>query len=495
MNLHIQPTPDIVMDQALIREPEKPVRDDLYYLESVIFLVEDNLFKVPEKYFISCPFYIWPLLRIFRVLLPSGMQDGFSDDTPIRLRAIARVDFERLLGLMYPASWPVTMGPDAWQSALKLSTLWGMGDIRNMAMESLPADDLDSVDRILLGQAYGVSDWLLSGYKSLAERESTISGQEGQRLGSDTVARLCEVREAGIKASFRPVPSQSRAEVYSKVGKSKYDYVSHIRSLFSEELAGAAVSRITSRAVFKSQCIDGNPAGSVDSQSVRNGRFYMECIVFLVEGTLFKVPRACFEHSQIFRDVFNLPCTNNAIIDGSDDGHPFKLDGISKIDFRAFLKLLYPQSIPLRGALSVKEWIAVLKLSTMWDLFSIRKLAIEELSKFTMNPVTRIILARQYRIQKWLFAGYEELAKRTEPISISEAEQLGLETAILIFQIREESHLAYLEDMEHECKEMQKDIENRFDRKYCSCAEGIWRVFAKELKDVEESVTGVAVPE
>jgi hypothetical protein len=111
----------------------------------------------------------------------------------------------------------------------------------------------------------------------------------------------------------------------------------------------------------------------------------------------------------------------------------------------------------------------------MWDLFSIRKMAIEELLKFTMDPVTRTILARQYSVQKLLFAGYEELAERTEPISIGEAEQLGWDTAILIFHIREESY-----------------------RGYCSCAEGIRRVFAKELKDVEEpevSASGVAVPE
>jgi hypothetical protein len=141
----------------------------------------------------------------------------------------------------------------------------------------------------------------------------------------------------------------------------------------------------------------------------------------------------------------------------------------------------------------------------MWDLFSIRKLAIEELSKFTMDPVTRIILARQYNIQKWLFAGYEDLAKRTEPISISEAEQLGRDTAILIFQIREESLARFLvtklEGVEggyREEQSVQNNIEGPFDRTYCSCAESIWRVFAKELKDVEEpevSASGVAVPE
>jgi len=133
----------------------------------------------------------------------------------------------------------------------------------------------------------------------------------------------------------------------------------------------------------------------------------------------------------------------------------------------------------------------------MWDLSSIRKLAIEELLEFKMDPVTRITLARQYSVQKWLFAGYEELAKRTEPISIREAEQLGWDTAILIFQIREESLAGFQTTrivvtqtkVEDECREEQtvkNYIKGPFDRTYCSCSEGIWRVFAKELKDAEE---------
>jgi hypothetical protein len=175
------------------------------------------------------------------------------------------------------------MDRNAWESALKLSTLWGMWDIRNMAIRGL-ADDLDSVDRILLGQAYGVPEWLLSGCTALAERETIISGQEGRRLGPDTTARLYEVREASIKASVQPASSQSRYKGYFKVqvAMGEYDYKSHIQSLFAQELAAAAVSRIVIRAVVESQRMDGNPAGSVNSQPVRNERFYMECIVFLV---------------------------------------------------------------------------------------------------------------------------------------------------------------------------------------------------------------------
>jgi hypothetical protein len=55
------------------------------------------------------------------------------------------------------------------------------------------------------------------------------------------------------------------------------------------------------------------------------------------------VPQACFEHASIFDTIFTLPTAGNLPADGSDDEHPFKLEGIKKADLRALLKVLYPQ--------------------------------------------------------------------------------------------------------------------------------------------------------
>jgi hypothetical protein len=175
------------------------------------------------------------------------------------------------------------MGRNEWESALKLSMIWGMSDVRNVAIENL-ADDIDSMDRILLGQAYGVPDWLLSGCKTLAERDEPISGQEGRRLGPDIAVKLCQIREAGIKASIQPAPSQARCKNHFKAATEKYDYEDRIRSLFSEELADAeATSRtMVGTARLESQHIDQNSEVPLNSQPEQNVRFYMECIVFLV---------------------------------------------------------------------------------------------------------------------------------------------------------------------------------------------------------------------
>lgn len=94
---------------------EKPVRDALYYLENVIFLVsgsviiigkvtclltrrqvEDNLFKVPKQYFQKNS-------RIFsNVFGNDHTTEGSSDEEPIHLYSIQKVDLERLLAVMYP---------------------------------------------------------------------------------------------------------------------------------------------------------------------------------------------------------------------------------------------------------------------------------------------------------------------------------------------------------------------------------------------------------
>jgi len=443
--------------------------------------VDDNLFKAPKRYFESNSGIFAGILA-----LPSegNDADGSSDEKPIRLNAIEKVDFERLLEAMYPTGGrrPATMGRNEWESVLKLSTVWGMGDIRNMVIGTL-TESLDSADKILLGQKYGVPNWLLVGCTELAEREETISGAEGRVIGPDIVAGLCQVREASIKAGFQKYNKSLRRAT------TRYDYEDHIRTLFVRELADA--EKIMADTWPHSPCIGGCASAKAMPKPARNQKFYMESVVFLVEDNLFKVPRACFEHTGIFRTIFTLPTIDDTPVDGSDDEHPFKLDGIKKADFQVFLKVLYPRDIPLqRTTVTEEEWTVVLELPTMWDFFEVRKLAIEELSKLVMSPITKILLARRYNIQKWLFAGYEELAKRTEPVSVGEAEQLGWDTAILIFQVREES----LVDIVAGWGE-KTDCDAGVDRTDCNCAEGIWRVFAKELKDVEEQQVVVAVPE
>jgi len=201
---------------------------------------------------------------------------------------------------------------------------------------------------------------------------------------------------------------------------------------------------------------------------------------------LFKVPLGCFANTGIFGTIFTLPVAQDALVDGSDDEHPFKLHGIKQAEFRAFLGVLYPYDILLRTAnVSEEEWISILKLSTMWEFSYARDLAIKELSGRAMDPITKVLLARQYSIPKWLLAAYHELVNRKELVSCDEAQQLGLNVAIQIFHIREKAISARVvcqkgwSDEEYNMPSGQSQLIG-IDK------EGIKTAFAEELKELTE---------
>jgi hypothetical protein len=57
--------------------------------------VENNIFKVPKRYFENNS-------GIFRDILTRDVDKDFSDEKPICLNAIKQVDFERFLAVLYP---------------------------------------------------------------------------------------------------------------------------------------------------------------------------------------------------------------------------------------------------------------------------------------------------------------------------------------------------------------------------------------------------------
>lgn len=143
--------------------------------------------------------------------------------------------------------------------------------------------------------------------------------------------------------------------------------------------------------------------------------------------------------------------------------------------------------------MSEEEWISVLKLSTLWGFSDLREKAIGELAWRTMDPVSRVELARKYRVKEWLIAGYRDLVKRSASISMEESERLGWRTAIQLYQLREECVPAQLlstsmlgtsswggpgEDISRTLGTINRDHHNPTER--------IKVVFEGELKDVGE---------
>ncbi|OBZ75090.1 hypothetical protein A0H81_05020 [Grifola frondosa] len=138
----------------------------------------------------------------------------------------------------------------------------------------------------------------------------------------------------------------------------------------------------------------------------RDDCFYDDPVIFLVENVLFRKPRRPFaQESEVFRNMFELPVPEGSVVDGSSDEHPLRLEGVSSADFRYFLKVLFPlpSTAPTHavttGGGRQDEWIAVLKLSTMWICDNVKKVAIEMLSGIVNNPVERIADAEKLGLE------------------------------------------------------------------------------------------------
>ena len=62
-----------------------------------------------------------------------------------------------------------------------------------------------------------------------------------------------------------------------------------------------------------------------------------------VEDALFKLPKNHFASSSIFATIFTLPPGEKGV-EGTDD-KPFVLHGISEVDFKSLLKVMYPMPL------------------------------------------------------------------------------------------------------------------------------------------------------
>ncbi|KAI0071179.1 hypothetical protein K474DRAFT_1776334 [Panus rudis PR-1116 ss-1] len=165
-------------------------------------------------------------------------------------------------------------------------------------------------------------------------------------------------------------------------------------------------------------------------------------LVILVENILFRVFRSTFtRHSSTFSDLFDLPqpSDNELLIEGASDANPVTLSGVSATDFERLLWILYPPTYGVCKAQTLDEWTSILELATKWDFASIRALAIRSIQSLDISPVDRIAISTKYDIaDRWTMKAYIALCERPEPLSLAEADQLGLNTVVRIAQIREQ---------------------------------------------------------
>jgi hypothetical protein len=85
-----------------------------------------------------------------------------------------------------------------WTDVLHLSTKWGFADLHTVAIEAiLPL--ASAVNKIVLGQTYGFSDWVPDAFADLLEREEDLTLEEAEVMPLRDVVAIAKGRRKAMQ--------------------------------------------------------------------------------------------------------------------------------------------------------------------------------------------------------------------------------------------------------------------------------------------------------
>ncbi|KAE9405137.1 hypothetical protein BT96DRAFT_812666 [Gymnopus androsaceus JB14] len=174
--------------------PATYLRDDLFYEDHRIFLVENCLFRVPINGLAAES-------QIFRGMMefPASGNEGLSDQNPIRLDGVSRDDFRQLLRVLCPpkrfnAPAPI-LSFSEWTSVLKLADMWLMDEVREHAISCMAAlPNIDPIDKIVVGREFNILSWLAPCFNEILQRSQSFTERDLDLLGIPTFLLLVDFR-------------------------------------------------------------------------------------------------------------------------------------------------------------------------------------------------------------------------------------------------------------------------------------------------------------
>jgi hypothetical protein len=142
-----------------------------------------------------------------------------------------------------------------------------------------------------------------------------------------------------------------------------------------------------------------------------------------------------------------------------------------------------------------EQWFSILEFSTIISnlpIPEIREAALRAISSFSLDPVEKIVFARQYGVQDWLIEGYVSLVRsRSLPEDVQD--RLGTETTCQLLRMRDRSNwectcTGKLSARTGKMSVTSKRIAvNRGPLEYCADLRADVRSrFAKEIENVED---------
>ncbi|KAE9405135.1 hypothetical protein BT96DRAFT_358816 [Gymnopus androsaceus JB14] len=176
LGVDLDPTPELtsLFPQGLsVPGPATYLRDDLFYEDHKIFLVENCLFRVPINGLAAES-------QIFRDMMefPASGNEGLSDQNPIRLDGVLRDDFRQLLRVLCPPGSMLPLQPlsfSEWTSVLKLADMWLMDGIREHAISCMGAlPNIEPVDKIVIARKFNILSWLAPCFNEILQRSQSV---------------------------------------------------------------------------------------------------------------------------------------------------------------------------------------------------------------------------------------------------------------------------------------------------------------------------------
>jgi len=166
--------------------------------------------------------------------------------------------------------------------------------------------------------------------------------------------------------------------------------------------------------------------------------YFRDPVVFSVGDKLFRVPTYMLvESSPVFEKMLSLPSDDR--VEGRSDENPVRLEGIDPQAFKNLLRLLYPLKSLSQATLATDEWLSILGLAKKWDMDDVIDLAVKNLadSERLKQPAMKVQLGRRYNHFPWVVDGLTSLCEQPEPMTLAEAEVLGLKDAVRVASVRE----------------------------------------------------------
>ncbi|EKM75367.1 hypothetical protein AGABI1DRAFT_116395 [Agaricus bisporus var. burnettii JB137-S8] len=196
------------MDDAPSPQNSTPTRVESFYFDDdpmAMFLVEDKLFKVHRHYFIQGS-------EIFRDMFSQTKTpeeaEGMSDDKPIILPNVTVKEFKTLLRYFYAMTLPMPNGKvladilvfeqDEKLALISIAHQFCFDKIYEYILGEIEPGMFPLVDRVRLGDQYGLKNWLSSAYKTILERtpDQKLSLEEADALGLKRTVNILEAKNS-----------------------------------------------------------------------------------------------------------------------------------------------------------------------------------------------------------------------------------------------------------------------------------------------------------